>query len=71
MLFAGVVMISCALLCDAVIGNVQEMSLKKYKATNTEMVLYSYAIGFIYLFFILLLSGELQEKAVTCSVVSI
>ncbi|CAB3365111.1 Hypothetical predicted protein [Cloeon dipterum] len=55
----GVVMISCALLCDAVIGNVQEKSMKSYKASNTEVVLYSYAIGFAYLFIILALTNNL------------
>lgn len=52
-------MISCALLCDAVIGNLQEKSMKNYKASNTEVVLYSYAIGLGYLFVILLLTGNI------------
>lgn len=34
----GYMMISAALLCDAVIGNVQEKFLKHYKASNNEMV---------------------------------
>lgn len=34
----GYVMISIALLADAVIGNVQEKAMKHYDATNTEMV---------------------------------
>ncbi|KAG8237805.1 hypothetical protein J437_LFUL002413 [Ladona fulva] len=46
----GVMMISSALVCDAAIGNVQEKYMKIYKAPNTEVVLYSYAIGFMYLF---------------------
>ena len=32
------------------IGNVQEKALKKYGATNAELVLYSYGIGFVILF---------------------
>ncbi|XP_059470254.1 adenosine 3'-phospho 5'-phosphosulfate transporter 2 [Neocloeon triangulifer] len=55
----GVVMISCALLCDAIIGNLQEKSMKSHKASNTEVVLYSYGIGFVYLFLILLTTGNL------------
>ncbi|CAG2067701.1 unnamed protein product, partial [Timema podura] len=63
----GVMMISCALLCDAVIGNLQEKSMKTYKATNTEVVLYSYSIGFVYLFVIMLVSGDLVKGILFCS----
>lgn len=63
----GVVMISCALVCDAIIGNLQEKTMKQYKATNTEVVLYSYGIGFVYLLMILLFTGELASGAVFCS----
>lgn len=52
-------MISCALLCDAIIGNVQEKMLKKFSASNTELVMYSYAIGFFYLFLLMLLTGSI------------
>jgi solute carrier family 35 (adenosine 3'-phospho 5'-phosphosulfate transporter), member B3 len=41
----GVVIISCALVFDAVIGNVQELAMKKHKAPNSEVVFYSYGIG--------------------------
>lgn len=54
-------MISTALLCDAIIGNVQEKYIKTYKASNAEVVLYSYGIGFVYVFVIMLLSGDFQE----------
>ncbi|KAJ8924873.1 hypothetical protein NQ315_001028 [Exocentrus adspersus] len=57
----GITMISLALLCDAVIGNVQEKSIKNYGATNAEVVLYSYALGFSYLFVVMLLSGDLVD----------
>ncbi|KAK3916715.1 Adenosine 3'-phospho 5'-phosphosulfate transporter 2 [Frankliniella fusca] len=63
----GVIMISCALLCDAAIGNVQEKSMKQYKASNAEVVLYSYSIGFVYLFVILLFSGNLTSSIGMCS----
>lgn len=45
----GVVLIVGALCADAAIGNVQEKQMKKHKASSTEVVLYSYAIGFVYL----------------------
>ncbi|KAK6630860.1 Adenosine 3'-phospho 5'-phosphosulfate transporter 2 [Polyplax serrata] len=54
----GVVMISFALLCDAAIGNVQEKMMNAYNVTSTEVVLYSYSLGFIYLFVLLMLSRE-------------
>lgn len=52
-------MISTALLFDAIIGNVQEKAMREYQASNNEMVLYSYGIGFLYLIVILLLTGDL------------
>lgn len=60
-------MISCALLCDAAIGNVQEKAMKSFKASNAEVVLYSYCIGFVYLFAIMLLSGNLVSSVSQCS----
>ena len=66
----GVFMISCALLCDAAIGNVQEKAMKSFKASNAEVVLYSYSIGFVYLFVILLLGGNLIPSVSQCSKVS-
>lgn len=57
----GIVMISLALLCDAVIGNVQEKSMKNYGATNAEVVLYSYGLGFLYIFIVMLLTGDFTD----------
>ena len=54
----GVFIISLALVFDAVIGNVQELAMKKHKASNSEVVFYSYGIGFVYLFVFMLLSGH-------------
>lgn len=51
-------MISLALLCDAIIGNVQEKSMKSYEAPNAEVVLYSYALGFVYIFAVMLFTGD-------------
>ncbi|KAK6059466.1 UAA transporter family protein [Cooperia oncophora] len=55
----GYVMISGALLADAVIGNIQEKNMKKYGGSSNEMVLYSYSIGSVYLFLYTIVSGEL------------
>jgi solute carrier family 35 (adenosine 3'-phospho 5'-phosphosulfate transporter), member B3 len=57
----GVFIISMALVFDAVIGNVQELAMKKHKASNSEVVFYSYGIGFVYLFVMMLLSGHLTS----------
>lgn len=54
----GVFVISLALVFDAVIGNVQELAMKKHKASNSEVVFYSYGIGFLYLFVMMVLSGH-------------
>lgn len=36
--FLGVWLVCCALVADAVIGNVQEKAMKEYKPSNSEMV---------------------------------
>ncbi|XP_066975619.1 adenosine 3'-phospho 5'-phosphosulfate transporter 2 [Macrobrachium rosenbergii] len=55
----GVVLVSMALLCDAIIGNVQEGAMKKYNEGTTHVVFYSYSIGFVIIFIGLLLSDQL------------
>ncbi|RZC40279.1 adenosine 3'-phospho 5'-phosphosulfate transporter [Asbolus verrucosus] len=57
----GITMISLALLCDAVIGNLQEKSMKNYSAPNAEVVLFSYSIGFFYLLIVMGLTGDFTE----------
>lgn len=65
----GVLMISTALLFDAVIGNVQEKAMREYNAPNNEVVLYSYGIGFVYLFVAMLLSGNIMTGLRFCATV--
>lgn len=55
----GVLLISLALCADAVIGNVQEKAMKQFSASNVEVVLFSYAIGLVYIFAGLALTGGL------------
>ena len=62
----GVLLISLALCADAVIGNVQEKTLKEYSASNVELVLYSYFVGVFYILFGLLLSGSLVPAFEFC-----
>ena len=57
--FTGVVLISIALVADAIIGNVQEKTMKQHHAGNAEVIFYSYGIGFIYLIVGLLATGYL------------
>ena len=66
----GVLLISLALCADAVIGNVQEKALKQHSASNVEMILYSYTVGFVYIFIGLLLSGSLLPAFFYCIKVS-
>lgn len=66
----GVVMISLALVCDAAIGNVQEKAMKTYKAPNSEVVFFSYGIGFMYLLLIMTCTGHLFSGIKFCSHVS-
>ncbi|EYB83992.1 hypothetical protein Y032_0324g2513 [Ancylostoma ceylanicum] len=54
----GYIMISGALVADAVIGNIQEKNMKKFGGSSNEMVLYSYSIGSVYIFVITIATGE-------------
>ena len=54
-------MISTALVADAIIGNLQEKVMKNYpSAVNAEFIHFSYAIGFLYLFVCMILTGNLK-----------
>ncbi|XP_065900020.1 adenosine 3'-phospho 5'-phosphosulfate transporter 2-like isoform X2 [Dysidea avara] len=61
--YTGIILISMALCADAVIGNVQEKTLKQFAASNSEMVFYSYTIGFLYILWGLLLTNGLVPAA--------
>ncbi|XP_075441850.1 adenosine 3'-phospho 5'-phosphosulfate transporter 2 isoform X2 [Ascaphus truei] len=63
----GVLLISLALCADAVIGNVQEKAMKLHNGSNSEMVLYSYSIGFVYILLGLTSTSGLSPAVVFCS----
>merc|ERR1711902_264297 len=63
----GVLMISLALVADAIIGNVQEKTIKQYNASNSEVVLFSYSIGFVYLFFLVAVFTDIASAINYCS----
>ena len=68
----GVVLVCSALLADAVIGNVQEAKMEAFKASNTEMIIYSYSIGFVYILIWELLAYDRIIKAIQlCSEVKL
>ncbi|XP_057679733.1 adenosine 3'-phospho 5'-phosphosulfate transporter 2 isoform X2 [Corythoichthys intestinalis] len=52
---------------DAVIGNVQEKAMKLHNGSNSEMVLYSYSIGFVYILTGLTCVGGLGPAVAFCS----
>ena len=75
-------MICLALVADAVIGNVQEKTIRQFGATNSEVnsfeptshltgplqvVLYSYSIGFVYLFFLVAVFTDIASAIHYCS----
>uniref|UniRef100_B4N4X0 Adenosine 3'-phospho 5'-phosphosulfate transporter 2 n=2 Tax=Drosophila willistoni TaxID=7260 RepID=B4N4X0_DROWI len=62
----GVGMISGALLCDAAIGNVQEKAMRDYKAPSSEVVFYSYGLGFVYLLVVMLITGNFFSGLAFC-----
>lgn len=55
----GVIMISIALVADAILGNMQEKTMKEFHAPNAEVIFYSYFFGALYLGICLLFSGHL------------
>jgi len=63
----GVAMISAALVADAIIGNVQEKTMKRFNASNSEVVLYSYSIGFVYLFFLVTVFTDIASAIHHCA----
>ncbi|XP_039609968.1 adenosine 3'-phospho 5'-phosphosulfate transporter 2 isoform X1 [Polypterus senegalus] len=63
----GVILISLALCADAAIGNVQEKAMKLHNGSNSEMVLYSYSIGFVYILVGLSTIGGLGPAVAFCS----
>lgn len=63
----GVALISAALCADAVIGNVQEKTMKAFKANNAEVVLFSYSIGFCYIFCGEVLTGTFMPAFSYCN----
>ncbi|KAG8571718.1 hypothetical protein GDO81_011761 [Engystomops pustulosus] len=67
----GVLLISLALCADAVIGNVQEKAMKLHNGSNSEMVLYSYSIGFVYILVGLAITSGLTPAISFCSKVRV
>lgn len=67
----GVAMISGALLCDAAIGNVQEKAMRDHRAPSSEVVLFSYGLGFVYLFVIMMITGNFFNGFAFCLEVNI
>ncbi|XP_030064854.1 adenosine 3'-phospho 5'-phosphosulfate transporter 2 [Microcaecilia unicolor] len=63
----GIFLISLALCADAVIGNVQEKAMKLHSGSNSEMVLYSYSIGFVYILFGLIFTSGISQAVAFCS----
>ncbi|CAH8583288.1 unnamed protein product [Schistosoma turkestanicum] len=55
----GVFLVSLALCCDGALGNFQEIVMKKYLKSNTEILFYSYSVGFCLLASVLTISGNL------------
>ncbi|CAH8671351.1 Adenosine 3'-phospho 5'-phosphosulfate transporter 2 [Schistosoma haematobium] len=55
----GVFLVSLALCCDGALGNFQEIIMKKYVRSNSEILFYSYSLGFCLLASVLTISGNL------------
>uniref|UniRef100_H2YAE5 Adenosine 3'-phospho 5'-phosphosulfate transporter 2 n=1 Tax=Ciona savignyi TaxID=51511 RepID=H2YAE5_CIOSA len=60
----GIVLISLALCSDAAIGNIQEVTFKKHKSSNAELVLYSFGIGFLILLLVNSMVGDVFKAVI-------
>jgi len=63
---SGVTIISCALLADSFLGNLQERTMQTYDVSSREMVYYSHVIGSGYLLAISVLVGQFGEAFAYC-----
>lgn len=63
----GVLVICLALVCDAVIGNVQEQAMRETSALSNEVVFYSYGLGYLYLLTIMAVTGNLLPGILFCA----
>uniref|UniRef100_G3MSZ9 Adenosine 3'-phospho 5'-phosphosulfate transporter 2 n=1 Tax=Amblyomma maculatum TaxID=34609 RepID=G3MSZ9_AMBMU len=63
----GVVLISVALLFDAIIGNVQEKAMTTYATPNSEIMMFSYSIGSVLLLLILAFTQQLFPAFEFCA----
>lgn len=64
--YKGIILITLALICDAIIGNVQEKLMKNLERPNNEIILYSYLFGSLYLFIGLLISNKFIQPFLFC-----
>lgn len=62
----GIILISLALISDGIIANVQERAMKQHSGNNSEIILYSYSIGCIYILVGLIISGSLLSAYEFC-----
>jgi len=63
---SGILMISISLISDAAIGNLQEKTIKQHNVSNSEIVLYSYSVGFVYLFFLVAVFTDIASAIHFC-----
>ena len=59
--YAGVLIVSGALLADSLIGSVQEEILKNRGTTSCEMVMYSHIMGGVYVLVLAVGTGQLEQ----------
>ncbi|TGZ73500.1 hypothetical protein CRM22_001477 [Opisthorchis felineus] len=65
--FFGLVLVSLALCCDGALGNYQELVMRKLRCCNTELLFYSYTIGFVVLLCGIMMSGQFLSSVRYCA----
>jgi adenosine 3'-phospho 5'-phosphosulfate transporter B3 len=63
-LLAGLFLMAMSLVADSYLGNWQERTLRQYRCTPQQLVLYNSTVGACFLTLVTLISGELRSAAV-------
>jgi len=64
--FPGVILVLLALLANSLQDNTQEKGMKRYGATENELLLYSFGFGSLWLLPLIIVRGELVNGVVFC-----
>mmetsp|Transcript_19318 Transcript_19318/g.74193 ORF Transcript_19318/g.74193 Transcript_19318/m.74193 type:complete len:356 (+) Transcript_19318:124-1191(+) len=65
--FTGIVLLLLALMADAMVGNTQEKTMKKYQGNTRELVFFSHLCGSLLILMIMIVNGQLFAALSYCN----